>query len=161
MDLKTTLRKLTYVPVIEIDDAANALPLAEALISGGIGCIEVTLRTDAAQASIKVIAKSGLPLMVGVGTVTRAEQVSMCVDIGAQFAVSPGFTESLGMACRNSLAAAASGHRNAKRSIDCAGCGLRCAQVFPGIAVRRRGVAESHSGADSAGDVLPDRWHSR
>lgn len=103
MDLKTTLRKLAYVPVIEIDDAANALPLAEALIAGGIGCIEVTLRTDAAQASIKAIAKSGLPLMVGVGTVTRAEQVPMCVDVGAQFAVSPGFTESLGMACRNAL----------------------------------------------------------
>ena len=103
MDLNAVLRKLGYVPVIEIDDAANALPLSEALISGGIGCIEITLRTDAAMASIKAVAKSGLPMVVGVGTVTRADQVSMCVNAGAQFAVSPGFTESVGMACRSAL----------------------------------------------------------
>ena len=103
MDLNAVLRKLGYVPVIEIDDAANALPLSEALIAGGIGCIEVTLRTDAAMASIKAVAKSGLPMVVGVGTVTRADQVSMCVNAGAQFAVSPGFTESVGMACRSAL----------------------------------------------------------
>ena len=103
MDLNTSLRKLGYVPVIEIDDPANALPLAEALIAGGIGCIEVTLRTDAALASIKSIAKSSLSMSVGVGTLTRADQVPMCVDAGAQFAVSPGFTDVLGMACRNAL----------------------------------------------------------
>ena len=103
MDLNAVLRKLGYVPVIEIDDAANALPLSEALIAGGIGCIEITLRTDAAMASIKAVAKSGLPMVVGVGTVTRADQVSMCVNAGAQFAVSPGFTESVGMACRSAL----------------------------------------------------------
>lgn len=103
MDLNATLRKFGYIPVIEIDDALSAVPLAEALIAGGVGCIEVTLRTDAAMASIKAIAKSGLPMLVGVGTVTRADQVSLCVDAGAQFAVSPGFTESLGMACRSAL----------------------------------------------------------
>lgn len=103
MDLNATLRKLAYVPVIEIDDAANALPLAEALIAGGVGCIEVTLRTGAGLASIRAIAKAGLPMMVGVGTVTRVEQVAACVDAGAQFAVSPGFTEQLGMACRNAM----------------------------------------------------------
>jgi len=100
MDINTTLRKLAYVPVIEIDQADDALPLAEALVNGGIGCIEVTLRTDAAAASIRAIARSNLPLMVGVGTVTRVDQVPMCIDVGAQFAVSPGFTESLGIACR-------------------------------------------------------------
>ncbi len=101
MDLNATLRRLSYVPVIEIDDATNAVPLAEALIAGGIGCIEVTLRTEAGLAAIRAVAKSGLPMLTGVGTVTRADQVSMCVDAGAQFAVSPGFTESLGAACRN------------------------------------------------------------
>ena len=103
MDLNAVLRKLGYVPVIEIDDAANALPLSEALIAGGIGCIEITLRTDAAMASIKAVARSGLPMVVGVGTVTRVDQVSVCVNAGAQFAVSPGFTESVGMACRSAL----------------------------------------------------------
>ncbi|HPV24525.1 MAG TPA: keto-deoxy-phosphogluconate aldolase, partial [Casimicrobium sp.] len=74
MNLEATLRKLSYVPVIEIDNADDALPLAEALVAGGIGCIEVTLRTAAALPSIKAIATSNVPLMVGVGTVTRAEQ---------------------------------------------------------------------------------------
>ena len=103
MDLNATLRKLGYVPVVEIDDADNALPLVEALIAGGIGCIEITLRTEAAMAAIKAIAKSGLPMTVGVGTVTRADQVLQCVDAGAQFAVSPGFTEALGIACRSAF----------------------------------------------------------
>ena len=100
MDLNATLHKLSYVPVIEIDDAANAVPLTEALLAGGIGCIEVTLRTEAGLAAIRAVAKSGLPMLTGVGTVTRADQVLMCVDAGAQFAVSPGFTEALGAACR-------------------------------------------------------------
>ena len=99
MDLNATLRRLSYVPVIEIDVAANAVPLAEALLAGGIGCIEVTLRTEAGLAAIAAVVKSGLPMVTGVGTVTRANQVSMCVDAGAQFAVSPGFTEALGAAC--------------------------------------------------------------
>ena len=103
MDLNATLRKLSYVPVIEIDDANNAVPLAQALIAGGIGCIEVTLRTAAGLPSINAIAKAALPMMLGAGTVTRADQVSMCVDAGAQFAVSPGFTQTLGMACRSAL----------------------------------------------------------
>ncbi len=101
MDLNATLRALGYVPVIEIDDAANAIPLAAALLAGGIGCIEVTLRTEAGLNAIAAVAKSGLPMLTGVGTVTRASQVAMCVDAGAQFAVSPGFTEALGAACRN------------------------------------------------------------
>jgi 2-dehydro-3-deoxyphosphogluconate aldolase / (4S)-4-hydroxy-2-oxoglutarate aldolase len=100
MDLNATLRRLSYVPVIEIDDAANAVPLAEALIAGGIGCIEVTLRTAAGLDAIRAVAKSGLPMLTGVGTLTRADQVSMCVDAGAQFAVSPGFTDALGAASR-------------------------------------------------------------
>ena len=101
MNLEATLRKLSYVPVIEIDHADDALPLAEALVAGGIGCIEITLRTAAGLPSIKAIAASNVPLMVGVGTVTRAEQVAACVDAGAKFAVSPGFTDALGTACRN------------------------------------------------------------
>ena len=59
----------------------QALPLAEALVAGGIGCIEITLRTAAGLPSIKAIAASNVPLMVGVGTVTRAEQVLSLIHI--------------------------------------------------------------------------------
>ena len=64
MDLNLTLRKLGYVPVAVIDNVDDAVPLAEALIAGGISSIEVTLRTGAGLASIKAIAKSGLPMLL-------------------------------------------------------------------------------------------------
>ncbi len=101
MDLNHTLRRLGYVPVIEIDNADDAVPLSEALLAGGIGCIEVTLRTDAGLPSIAGIVKSGVPMMTGVGTVTHGDQVAACVDAGAQFAVSPGYTHAIGRACRD------------------------------------------------------------
>lgn len=99
MDLNHTLRRLGYVPVIEINHTDDAVPLAEALLAGGIGCIEVTLRTPAGLPSIAAIVKSGVPMVAGVGTVTHADQVRACVDAGAQFAVSPGYTHAIGRAC--------------------------------------------------------------
>lgn len=101
MDLNHTLRRLGYVPVIEIDHADDAVPLAEALLAGGVGCIEVTLRTPAGLPAIAAIVSSGLPMMAGVGTVTHADQVHACVDVGAQFAVSPGYTHTIGRACHD------------------------------------------------------------
>ena len=131
MDLNATLRKLAYVPVIEIDDDANAVPLAEALIAGGIGCIEVTLRTEAGLAAIRSIAKSGLPMLTGVGTLTRADQVSMSVDAGAQFAVSPGFTEALGAACRNANLALLPGTVTPSEVLAALDCGFATLKFFP------------------------------
>ena len=131
MDLNATLRRLSYVPVIEIDDAANAVPLAEALLAGGIGCIEVTLRTEAGLAAIRAVAKSGLPMVTGVGTVTRANQVSMCVDAGAQFAVSPGFTEALGAACRHANLALLPGTVTPSEVLAALDCGFAMLKFFP------------------------------
>ncbi len=99
-NLATLFRPLRYVPVIELDHADNAIPLAEALIAGGIGAIEVTLRTPAALDGIRKLASANLPILVGAGTVVRAEHAAQCRDAGATFAVSPGFTESLDRACR-------------------------------------------------------------
>ncbi len=131
MDLNATLRKLGYVPVIEIDDAANAVPLAEALLAGGIGCIEVTLRTEAGLAAIAAVAKSGLPMVTGVGTVTRADQVALCVNAGAQFAVSPGFTEALGAACRNANLPLLPGTVTPSEVLIALDCGFDMLKFFP------------------------------
>jgi 2-dehydro-3-deoxyphosphogluconate aldolase / (4S)-4-hydroxy-2-oxoglutarate aldolase len=99
-DLAALFRPLRYVPVIELDHADNAIPLAEALIAGGIGAIEVTLRTPAALGGISRLRKANLPILVGAGTVVRAEHAAQCRDAGATFAVSPGYTEALDRACR-------------------------------------------------------------
>ncbi len=78
------------VPVIALHDAANAAPLGEALIAGGLPCAEVTFRTEAAAESIRIMAKNP-DLLVGAGTVLSVEQVEVAVDNGAKFIVSPGF----------------------------------------------------------------------
>ncbi|WP_203567452.1 bifunctional 4-hydroxy-2-oxoglutarate aldolase/2-dehydro-3-deoxy-phosphogluconate aldolase [Aestuariimicrobium ganziense] len=77
------------IPVVVLDDAALARPLAEQLLADGIGVAEVTLRTPAALDSIRAMAEVD-GLLVGAGTVLSADQVDQAVDAGAQFVVSPG-----------------------------------------------------------------------
>lgn len=83
------------VPVIVINDVAYAVPLAKALIAGGIKVLEVTLRTPAAMDVIKTIAEQVPEAVIGAGTVTNAEQLAAVRAAGAQFAISPGMTPEL------------------------------------------------------------------
>lgn len=83
------------VPVVVITDPAQAVPMAEALLAGGVDVIEITLRSDAALAAIEAVARAVPGLVVGAGTVTRADEVQRVVDAGARFALSPGFTPAL------------------------------------------------------------------
>ncbi len=78
------------VPVIALHDAAQAAPLGEALVAGGLPCAEVTFRTAAAAESIRIMAEN-TDLLVGAGTVLTIDQVKQAVDSGAKFMVSPGF----------------------------------------------------------------------
>ncbi|MGC1479609.1 MAG: bifunctional 4-hydroxy-2-oxoglutarate aldolase/2-dehydro-3-deoxy-phosphogluconate aldolase [Chthoniobacterales bacterium] len=79
------------VPVIALQDAAHAAPLAESLIAGGLPVAEVTFRTAAAAESIKIMAKNK-DLLVGAGTVLKIDQVKQAVDNGATYIISPGFS---------------------------------------------------------------------
>lgn len=83
------------VPVLVIQDVAHAVPLAHALIEGGIRVLEVTLRTPAALDVIRTIAKEVPDAMIGAGTVTNEEQLKQVEDAGARFAISPGMTSDL------------------------------------------------------------------
>jgi 2-dehydro-3-deoxyphosphogluconate aldolase/(4S)-4-hydroxy-2-oxoglutarate aldolase len=82
--------KLRIVPVIALESAGDAAPLAEALVAGGLPIAEVTFRTAAAAESITIMAKRG-DLLVGAGTVLNVDTVKRAVDCGAKFIVSPGF----------------------------------------------------------------------
>ena len=79
------------VPVVVLNDAVDAIPLADALIKGGLPCAEVTFRTDAAEESIRRICESFPDMLVGAGTVLTTEQVERAHKAGAKFIVSPGF----------------------------------------------------------------------
>ncbi|MBC9712483.1 bifunctional 4-hydroxy-2-oxoglutarate aldolase/2-dehydro-3-deoxy-phosphogluconate aldolase [Streptomyces sp. TRM66268-LWL] len=83
------------VPVVVIDEVADAVPLARALVAGGLPAIEVTLRTPAALDAIRAIAAGVPDAVVGAGTVISAANVRDAVDAGARFLVSPGWTDSL------------------------------------------------------------------
>lgn len=82
--------KMGIVPVIALDDAKDARPLAEALCKGGLPCAEVTFRTEAAEESIRIMAKEFPQMLVGAGTVLTTAQVDRAVEAGAKFVVSPG-----------------------------------------------------------------------
>ena len=85
------ISKIGIVPVIALDDAQDAEPLAQALIRGGLACAEVTFRTDAAEEAIRIMAQKFPDMLVGAGTVLSVEQADQAMEAGAKFIVSPGF----------------------------------------------------------------------
>ncbi len=87
--------ELGVVPVVVLNDAKDALPLAEALVKGGLPCAEVTFRTDAAEESIRLMSEKYPDMLVGAGTVLTTGQVDRAVAAGAKFIVSPGFDEEI------------------------------------------------------------------
>lgn len=89
------------IPVIVLEDEAHAVPLARALVAGGIRMLEVTLRTPVALACIEAIAKEVPEAVVGAGTVRSAADAQAAALAGARFAVSPGYTRSVGKACHD------------------------------------------------------------
>jgi 2-dehydro-3-deoxyphosphogluconate aldolase/(4S)-4-hydroxy-2-oxoglutarate aldolase len=96
-DIDTLMRTAPVIPVIVIDDVAHAVPLAEALVAGGLRVLEVTLRTPAALPAIAAMAQ--VPgAIVGAGTVTNAEELEDALQAGSTFIVSPGLTEPLARA---------------------------------------------------------------
>lgn len=92
--------KQRLVCVAVIEKAENAVPLAEALIAGGLNCIEVTFRTADAAESISRIRQTLPTSVVGAGTLLTADQVKQAVDAGAQFGVSPGLSEAVSQAAQ-------------------------------------------------------------
>jgi 2-dehydro-3-deoxyphosphogluconate aldolase/(4S)-4-hydroxy-2-oxoglutarate aldolase len=94
-DIEEIMRTCPVIPVLVVDDVKQARPLAEALVSGGLTVLEVTLRTPAALDVIREMKK--VPgAVVGAGTVTNERQLDAAIEAGAEFIVSPGLTDNLG-----------------------------------------------------------------
>ena len=92
MNIRDIAGLAPVIPIITIDDAAIAVPLAQALVAGGLPVIEVTLRTEAALAAARAMIAQVPDAVIGLGTVTRRDHVAAALDIGADFLVSPGFS---------------------------------------------------------------------
>ena len=84
------IQEIGIVPVVVLEDAKDAAPLAQALMNGGLPCAEVTFRTDAAEESIRIMSEQFPDMLVGAGTVLTTDQVDRAVAAGAKFIVSPG-----------------------------------------------------------------------
>lgn len=91
MKMEKQITELGVVPVVVLEDAKDAEPLAKALCEGGLPCAEVTFRTAAAEESIRRMTQAYPDMLVGAGTVLTKEQVDRAVNAGAKFIVSPGF----------------------------------------------------------------------
>jgi len=90
-ELLKTIGDLGIIPVVKIDDASDAVPLAQALLAGGLPLAEITFRTSAAEQAIKNIVEKVPEVLVGAGTVLTTEQVDTAIAAGAKFIVTPGF----------------------------------------------------------------------
>jgi len=133
MTIDTIMRTAPVIPVIVIDDIAHAVPLAEALVAGGLRVLEVTLRTPAALAAITAM-KQVEGAIVGAGTVTNPHQLDAALAAGSEFIVSPGLTETLGKAAIASGVPFLPGIANAGDIMRGLDLGLDRFKFFPAMA---------------------------
>lgn len=101
MSINEKFQELGVVPVVVIEDVKDALPLAKALVEGGLPCAEVTFRTEAAAEAIRQMTEAYPEMLVGAGTVLTTAQVNEAVKAGAKFIVSPGFDPEIVDYCLN------------------------------------------------------------
>ncbi|WDZ97079.1 bifunctional 4-hydroxy-2-oxoglutarate aldolase/2-dehydro-3-deoxy-phosphogluconate aldolase [Herbaspirillum sp. WKF16] len=152
--MKTTLeimRASPVIPVIAIDKFEHAIPLARALVAGGIRVLEITLRTEHGLPAIRAIAESVPDAIVGVGTLTAPEEFAASRDAGAVFGVSPGLTPALIEAAKRSGLPLLPGVMTPSEVMAAREAGFRQLKLFP--AVPAGGIGMLNGIAGPLGDV--------
>jgi 2-dehydro-3-deoxyphosphogluconate aldolase / (4S)-4-hydroxy-2-oxoglutarate aldolase len=122
------------IPVIVIDDIDAAVPMARALVEGGVRVLEVTLRTSVALRCMEAIAKAVPEAIVGAGTVRSLADARSAKDAGCVFAVSPGYTSAIGLACQNIGLPLLPGVATASEIMQANANGFRFLKFFPASA---------------------------
>ena len=133
MNIDAIMRTAPVIPVIVIEDVAHAVPLAEALVAGGLRVLEVTLRTPAALGAIRAM-KQVPGAIVGAGTVTNPRDLDAALEAGSEFIVSPGLTDTLGKAAIASGVPFLPGIANAGDIMRGLDLGLDRFKFFPAMA---------------------------
>ena len=121
------------IPVIVLHDVAHAVPMARALVAGGIRMLEVTLRTPQALACMEAIARDVPEAVVGAGTVRSKADAQAAARAGARFAVSPGYTSTVGQACRDAGLALLPGVATGSEIMRAADDGFTQLKFFPAM----------------------------
>ena len=131
MEILEKLSLIGIVPVIAIDDAADAVPLCKALSEGGLPCAEITFRTAAAAEAIQNVSRELPDVLVGAGTVLTCEQVDRAVAAGAKFIVSPGLNPEVVRHCQEVGIPVTPGTSNPSDIETALSLGLKTVQFFP------------------------------
>ena len=131
MEFIENLKAVRVVPVIVIKDLGHAVPLAKALVEGGLNVLEITLRSPVALEAIRTISGEVEGALVGAGTVINAEQFVDAADAGAKFVVSPGLTEEVVRASRDHLLPLLPGVATASEIMHGISLGLKTFKFFP------------------------------
>lgn len=139
IDPITLARHGPVIPVIVLQRVQDAVPLAEALLAGGVRVLEVTLRTPVALQCIAAIAKALPQALVGAGTIRSAADAQAALDAGSCFAVSPGYTAEVGAACRRIGLPLLPGVATASEVMAASADGLSFLKFFP--AMQAGGIA--------------------
>jgi 2-dehydro-3-deoxyphosphogluconate aldolase/(4S)-4-hydroxy-2-oxoglutarate aldolase len=133
LDTRSLASHGPVIPVIVIQRLEQAVPLARALVEGGVKVLEVTLRTPVALAAIEAIARAVPEAVVGAGTLRLPADAKAARDAGSSFAVSPGYTSALGAACRAAGLPLLPGVATGSEVMAAMADGLRFLKFFPAV----------------------------
>ncbi len=133
VDIRQILQLSPVIPVIAIEEMAHAVPLARALVAGGIFVLEVTLRTEHGLSAIRAISQQVPGAIVGVGTLTKPEEFTAASDAGAVFGVSPGLTPALIEAARQSRLPLLPGVMTPSEVMTAREAGFHTLKLFPAM----------------------------
>ncbi|NOH93209.1 bifunctional 4-hydroxy-2-oxoglutarate aldolase/2-dehydro-3-deoxy-phosphogluconate aldolase [Vibrio sp. AIC-3] len=129
--IEQRLRDIRIVPVIAINDIAQAVPLAKVLVENGLPCAEVTFRTEAAAESIRLMREAYPELLIGAGTVLTIEQVDTAINAGVDFIVSPGLNPTTVKYCQQRGVTIVPGVSNPSLVEQAMEMGLKTLKFFP------------------------------
>jgi 2-dehydro-3-deoxyphosphogluconate aldolase / (4S)-4-hydroxy-2-oxoglutarate aldolase len=146
MTLLDIMRTSAVIPVIAIDEIEHAVPLAKALVAGGIRVLEVTLRTKHGLPAIRAMAEQVPGAIVGVGTLTQPEELAAARDAGAVFGVSPGLTANLIAAAKTSGLPLLPGVMSPSEVMAAREAGFRQLKLFPAVPAGGVGMLNAIAG---------------
>jgi len=134
------------IPVIVIQKLEHAVPLAQALVAGGVRVLEVTLRTPVALQAMEAMARAVPDAIVGAGTLRTVADVQAAKNAGCQFGVSPGYTDALAAACKEAGLPLLPGVSTASEVMQASSAGFQFLKLFPAVAVGGVNLLKALSG---------------